>query len=458
MMDTGYLAGLIPEFGMVQDKVQFDAYHTYPVGHHSIRALEFLCSKPEESSPDVFEELRRELGSDFGLRLAALLHDVGKGREDHAERGAVIATRVMERMRIPEIVADEVVFLVRNHLLLAVTAQSRDIGDEGVVTEVAEIVGSVDRLKKLMLLTWADSRATGPKAWSRWTAALIRELFFKVLRVLTQSPMAGDHIMHQLAVTRDKVRSLGRDLFDSRQLETWLGVMPQRYLLQYDPGEILDHLSVVAGTAELFGGLEEYGPVLRMVQDESAGCWKMALVTRDTPGLFAVITGVLALHNIRVYGADLHVWEDGTVLDLFWVSGPADPLYADESWNRVRTSLLAALNGRIAIDHRLDKKRKYAFSGSAGLPAVPPRVHLEENGSDFFSVIEVVCDDREGLLYEIARTLQELKLDIVSARIATKRDQVLDVFYVRDRHGEKITDAAQKEEIVKAIKHRINGA
>jgi [protein-PII] uridylyltransferase len=112
----------------------------------------------------------------------------------------------------------------------------------------------------------------------------------------------------------------------------------------------------------------------------------------------------------------------------------------------------------MAIDHRLDKKRKYGFSGNAGLPPTAPRVCLEENGSDFFSVIEVVCDDREGLLYEIARTMQELQLDIVFARIATRKDQVLDVFYVRDRFGEKITDPGQKEEIVRAIEYRIAGA
>lgn len=454
MMDTGFLGVLIPEFGKVQDMVQFDAYHTYPVGRHSIRALEYLCAEPKERPRDLFEELRGEVGQDFGLRLATLLHDVGKGRDNHAERGAVIAARVMERMRIPLDVADEVVFLVRNHLLLAVTAQSRDIGDEGVVMEVAEQVGSGERLRKLMLLTWADSRATGPKAWSRWTAALIRELFFKVLRVLTQSSLAGDHAMHQLAVTRDRVRSLGRKDFDSRVLEDWLGAMPQRYLLQYEPADILDHLAVV----NEYGSEGKDGPVMRMVQDEESGCWKMTLVTRDTPGLFAVIAGVLALHNIRVYGADLHVWEDGTVLDLFWVSGPADPLYADEAWERIRISLQAALDGKMAIDHRLDKKRKYGFSGNAGLPPTAPRVCLEENGSDFFSVIEVVCDDREGLLYEIARTMQELQLDIVFARIATRKDQVLDVFYVRDRFGEKITDPGQKEEIVRAIEYRIAGA
>ena len=113
MMDTGFLGVLIPEFGKVQDMVQFDAYHTYPVGRHSIRALEYLCVEPEEHSRDLFQELRGEAGQDFGLRLATLLHDVGKGREDHAERGAVIAARVMERMRIPQVVAEEVVFLVR---------------------------------------------------------------------------------------------------------------------------------------------------------------------------------------------------------------------------------------------------------------------------------------------------------------------------------------------------------
>ena len=454
MMHSGFLGALIPEFGLVEDKVQFDAYHTFPVGRHSIRAVEILCQESGEFPPDIFSELLEEIGPCFSLRLATLLHDVGKGGEDHARRGGSIAARILDRMRVAEHEAEEVVFLVENHLLLAVTAQSRDLGDEGVIADLAEAVGSVERLKKLMLLTWADARATGPKAWSRWTASLIRELFFKVLHVLTQSSLTGDHAMHQLAVTRDRVRSLGRKYFDSRVLEAWLGAMPQRYLLQYEPADILDHLAVV----NEYGDEGKDGPVMRMVQDEESGCWKMTLVTRDTPGLFAVIAGVLALHNIRVYAADLHVWEDGTVLDLFWVSGPVDPLYADEAWERIRVSLQAVLSGKMAIDHRLDKKRKYGFSGNAGLPPTAPRVCLEENGSDFFSVIEVVCDDREGLLYEIARTMQELQLDIVFARIATRKDQVLDVFYVRDRFGEKITDPGQKEEIVRAIEYRIDGA
>ncbi|MDY6973778.1 MAG: HD domain-containing protein, partial [Thermodesulfobacteriota bacterium] len=179
MFETGFLDRFIPEFAQIRDRVQFDAYHTFPVGRHILETVRFLKNVADQKDIlllDIFSDLKNP----EALFLSGLFHDIGKTKgTGHARKGLAITRTILKRFRYEEEASEDILFLVSNHLLLAETATRRDLNDEKVVVQCARTIGDVERLKMLYLLTWADSRATGPGAWNEWIANLVQELFFK---------------------------------------------------------------------------------------------------------------------------------------------------------------------------------------------------------------------------------------------------------------------------------------
>ena len=84
-------------------------------------------------------------------------------------------------------------------------------------------------------------------------------------------------------------------------------------------------------------------------------------------------------------------------------------------------------------------KRKPGIPQRTRMFKVPPRVLIDNNAGTNHTVIEVNGKDRPGLLYDVTRTLTDLGLQISSAKISTYGEKVIDVFYVRDVYGLKVT-------------------
>ncbi|MBT8763966.1 [protein-PII] uridylyltransferase [Desulfohalobiaceae bacterium Ax17] len=459
MLETGFLGSFIPEFGLVQDQVQFDAYHTYPVGQHSVKTVSFLCNFARDDE-DFLSEYLSDYVADAALRLAALLHDIGKGQKGHARVGAKLARKILARLRIDEAIIAQTAFLIEHHLLLIKTATRQDLEDESVIINLASQIGSVHRLALLTLLSYADSKATGPKAWNPWVEALLKEIFFKVRKILEQGSLASPHAAHKMATTRDRLRSLAKNDFDFEQLEELLDALPSRYLLHFSPETIHAHLLLIKrlfqeGKANSFkGGCK--GFILDAHENSQARCWELTVVSYDEPGLFMNIAGVLALNNINILSADLNVFKNDIVVNVFRVSNPPDPLFAGEFWDKVAHDLKRVMTGRLSLDYRLSlKKQKSDYLQRVEIPEYKPEVIIDNNSSDFYTVIEVIANDRVGLLYDIGATLLNLRLDIVFAKLATHKDQVADIFYVLNVEREKILDPEQEQEIRMALMQRL---
>jgi [protein-PII] uridylyltransferase len=468
MLETGFLGTFIPEFGLVQDQVQFDAYHTYPVGQHSVKTVSFLCNF-SQNNEDFLSEYLLEYVAKASLRLAALLHDIGKSKKDHARVGAKLARKILARLHIDEALIEETAFLIEHHLLLIKTATRQDLDDESVIINLASQIGSVHRLILLTLLSYADSRATGPKAWNPWVEALLKEVFFKVRKILEQGSLASPHAAHKMATTRDRLRSLAKNDFDFDQLEELLDALPSRYLLHFSPKVIYDHLLLIKRMLQAEKNNPALSPlplktrqknfILDARKDKKAGCWELIVVTYDEPGLFMNIAGVLALNNVNILSADLNVFKNNIVVDVFRVSNPPDPLFAEEFWDKVAHDLKQVMSGRLSLDYRLSlKKQRSGCLQGLKIPEHKPEVIIDNKSSDFYTVIEVIANDRIGLLYDIGATLLNLRLDIVFAKLATHKDQVADVFYVLNAQSEKIWDSAQEQEIRMALVQRLMGS
>ncbi len=454
MFETNFLDAFIPEFGQVKDRVQFDTYHVYPVGRHQLETLRYLRHLDHQKDMLLLDTFS-DLPNPEPLFLAGLLHDIGKLRKDHAIRGVSIAKKILKRFNYDSLKTGDILFLIRYHLLLAETATRRDLDDEKVVVQCARTIGSTERLKMLYLLTWADSKATGPKAWNEWVANLVQELFFKILHILEKGELATQDATHLVEETRGQVRRLLKSKMAPQDLEKCFEVMSPQYLLNTNPGEIAGHLAMVKELNEKLHTKKTTAFILETRENGSDESWVVTFLAKDRPGLFSDLAGVLALNNLSVLSAQIYTWRDGTALDIFRVSSPPDPIHPEKTWERARMDLQNTMKGKLSLAYRLDQKSGRSILSAPNPPSRPPRVIIDNEASDFFTLIEIFADDRVGLLYRVTRILFDLKLDIRIAKISTKVDQVADVFYVRDLDGQKVEDQSQVEEIKEALLHHL---
>jgi len=331
------------------------------------------------------------------LVLGALLHDIGKGRPgDHTEVGMDLVARIGPRLGLPPEDVDVLVALVRHHLLLPDVATRRDLDDPATIDAVARAVGDRTTLELLDALTEADSRATGPSAWGTWKAGLVAELVDRTMVQLGGEPRHPDRA----------------PTFPSTE-----------------------HLALLAAGEMVIRG------------EGSA----LVLVAPDRPGLFSRVAGVLSLHGLGVLSADAASGENGMALERFRVLPVRDePI----GWDRIEDDLRRALEGRLAIRARL-AQRADTYASSRPLPATTARVLIDNDASSGATVVEVHAPDSIGVLYRITRALNELDIDIRTAKVQTLGDQVVDAFYVRTADGEKVTDTGHQAEMERAIIHAV---
>jgi len=234
---------------------------------------------------------------------------------------------------------------VKHHLLLVETATRRDLNDEKAVLQCARTVGDVELLKMLYLLTWADSKATGSRAWNKWIANLVRELFFKIIHILERGELASPQASQKVKKTKSEIRRFMADRIDPRNLERRFEVMSPRYLINTSPHDIVDHLEMVRWLTERLDDNETTTFSLVARENESEGCWELTFLAKDRPGLFSDLAGVLSLNNINVLSAHIYTWRDGIAVDIFRVSNPPDPLHPNKIWKKMRMDLDSTFRG-----------------------------------------------------------------------------------------------------------------
>lgn len=449
MLITGFLEKWIPEMRHIVNRIQYDDYHLYPVDLHSLQTVQSIKnfgSDKDQTGDPLCENFYKGLKNRKLLLWAALLHDIGKGKpgEDHSHKGAEIVRRVLTKKGLKPKQIDIVVFLVREHLLLSKTATRRDLGDEETALLCARRINDPELLKMLYLLTVADSVSTGPKAWNDWTLALIRDLALKVLRVLETSDLASRESVQ-------RVETKKADLLDSAEtpgaravFESLLPHMSPRYLLYTDVEDISTHIA-------LYGQLGDQPFVWHVAKTDTENIRTVSVCAQDRPGLFSNMAGVFTLCGFDILDARVYTWRNNTALDIFEVQVPDDPEFEQERWDRASTRLKAAISGDLDLCSALTERMKFYKSTDRPPSRRPHKVKIDNDSSSFFTIIEVFTYDFPGLLYLVTHALFQCELDLWVAKIATKVDQVVDVFYVRDFNGQKVLSPEQVALIEKTI-------
>jgi [protein-PII] uridylyltransferase len=455
MLNTGFLEKTIPEFGGIRNRIQYDEYHLYPVDKHLLRTVQTIKkfgTVRDHSLEPLCEKIYRNLRRKKLLLWAALLHDIGKGEseEDHSAKGAQIVKSILTQKGLKPADIETVIFLVQEHLLLIKIATRRDIHDEETAISCARRIKTIERLKMLYLLTVADSIATGPMAWNDWTATLLRDFFLKTLNVLEKGELATAQAVEVVERKKKETAGSARNLKAKKKIEALLGVMSPRYLLYMPAPDIQKHI-------RLFNDLstDHSDFIWEIEHTADANTRSVTICAPDRPGLISKIAGVFTLNNIDILDVQVFTWRNKIALDIFKVKPPPDPILEDEKWNRTARDLGAALSEQLDLSAALKKKVRVYRHAKAGLNKKPHQVTVDNTSSSFFTIIEVFTYDFPGLLFSITDALYQCDLNIWVAKIATKADQVVDVFYVRDVNGQKVDLPDQVKRIKTAIIERL---
>src|SRR5881296_526720 len=431
MHELGVLGRYLPEFGALTCLVQYDVYHKFSADQHSLLAVEHMealapgQSAESEGAAQVFNEVEKpEL-----LMLGMLLHDVGKAKgHGHVAKGIPLIRELVVRMGLEPADGAVVEFLVAHHLTLSHIAQRRDIDDPKTVADLAAIAGDPQRLKMLYLLTWADMRAVGPGVLTPWQAAILHELYRRSLARLT----GGRSERPSRTQLAERLRLAVGEEVSPQAVKAHLAMMSERYLATTGVQRMAEHLGMLQQ-------LTTTSVVTELFHHRDLGSSDLVVVTRDLPGLFSLIAGTLASQGVNIISAQIHTRGDGIAIDTFQVNDPGgDAVTSPAFWGRTLDALQLVLTGDAQVATLLERRRAAGRAAAGAEGAV--KITLDNHLSDDYTVLEVKCPDRLGLLYLVTKTLAGLGLDIASARIATEIDQAVDTFYVHDGQGRKIED------------------
>ncbi len=450
MLETGVLTACIPEFSRITTLAQHDLYHIYTVDRHSLQAVVEL-----HGLVATWVSVAQNIRNMRVLYLATLLHDIGKGSgRDHSLEGANLVRQIGARFSLAEEECDILAFLVRYHLFMPESALRRDLNDAVFIKRCAETIGDLERLSMLYLISVADSKATGPSAWSDWKGTLMEELFLKIYPYLDFGRDGVDdvsaHEEQGVEWLRERVRVL---LQGEQNLRVDIDDLGADYILSFSPEIIVKHVLTQRDNYQL---LRQRSLILA---EETEDAWQLLIMTFDRPGLLAKICGVMALNSLTVVKAQIFTWVDGTVADVIDVRSTDGLSFAEKDWQSLNAQLDLAIEHRLGLSHRLYRKLSSGYNRRGQLVGeVASKVVIDNKSSEIYSVIEVYAADLPGQLYHITQAMADFGLNIHKAYIATEVEQLIDVFYVLDSQGQKLVDEEFRQEVTQGLLHSIGRA
>jgi [protein-PII] uridylyltransferase len=448
----GVLGRYLPAFGRVVGQMQHDLFHVYTVDQHTLFVVRnirrFAIAKHNHEFP-LLSEIFQSLVKPERLYLGGLFHDIAKGRGgDHSILGEEEAEAFCRLHDMSDYDTRLVSWLVRHHLAMSNTAQREDIFDAEVVRRFAQLVGDKEHLDNLYLLTVADMRGTSPKVWNVWRGRLLSMLYHATLHELRRGmakPIDLDARVQDLH--DDVLTQLTEKGIPAETVEQHWARMETDYLLRHDADSLAWHTEVItqASAAEL--------PLVAVRHHAEAGGTEIMTYTPDRKGLFVDLTAGIDRLNLSIWDARIHTTRSGYALDTFVVlDHAAEPIVEPEQLEYIRAAmreqLLSPRPGRDLYHAHLPRTLKHfpiETAVSFGVAA---------NGQT--TVMEVVAQDRPGLLYQVALALAACKVRLVTAKIATFGERVEDIFFIVTPDGKLVSEAATQESLKKEIVERLD--
>jgi [protein-PII] uridylyltransferase len=410
MHETGILTALFPELEGIECLVVRDFYHRYTVDEHTQVALQNLWElrSADEQPLHSYGALLLEMQNCGPLVFALLFHDSGKGLdgEGHVEGSLRLARSAMSRIQMPAQEQEAVLFLIGKHLELSAVMQSRDLFDPQTIRDVAHQVETVERLKALTLLTYADISAVNPNVMTAWRAEQLWQLYLMVYNELTRE-LESERIEGDPTGSPERVE--------------FLRGFPVRYLRTHTEAEIDGHMALEEKS-------RKRGVAVEIRKLESA--YELTMVAGiDRPGLFAAAAGTLSSFGMNILKAEAFSNRRGLILDTFTFADPSRTLDLNPSEiDRLRTTAERVIAGKLDIRQLLRNRPKPVLpTRSARIPA---KVTFDGKASSTATLVEIVAEDRPGLLYDLASAISSSGCNIEVVLIDTQAHKAIDVFYI----------------------------
>jgi [protein-PII] uridylyltransferase len=425
MHETGLLSKLIPPFSILTCKVEYDQYHEFTVDQHTLLAL-CACDELAQDTDEKIRVLYSALPDKFILRLAVLLHDIGKARPgDHVTNGVVMAEAAGERLGLSDDQVAKIRFLVYHHLDMSNLSLLRDFEDRNLA-QFATDIGRIETLNLLYLLTIVDIRSVGHNTWTGWKAYQLDQLYDRVA-----------HILLQVRTTRETAHSETAEVYPN----TYDELLPEER----------------TGYHQCLSGLDKDG--IGFYQESFAGFERLMVCASDRVGFLSDIIGCLTSEGYNILSAKIHSDAEGKVLDIFHLEEPEKPrLSTQKRLDNIRRKWRLVSGGLSDADTLVqDRMKKYPLPRvrtPSGEKAVVVRINNHDSATA--TLVEIETADNFGLVHKIARCFYESRVNVVAAKLSTRNDQACDVFYVTDAAKNKITDDGDLQRLVEKLKERLH--
>ncbi len=445
MLRHGVLARYLPAFGAIVGQMQFDMFHTFTVDAHTMQVIancrRFLRADYTDRFP-VTTRIAQRLRNPSLLFIAALFHDIGKGRGgDHSELGAVDARAFCEQHFFDAPDTELIVWLVRNHLFMSSFSQKRDISDPEEIQRFAEHVSTEERLDFLFTLTVADINGTNPELWNAWRSSLLRHLYTETRRALRRglaNPIAREDVVQATKKAAAQLLEF-RGFLDDELDDIW-SARGDDYFLRERPEDIAWHTEAIAD-------FDTKGKPIVLIKQSSesliANATQIFIHAHELDNVFSRVCSALELLDLSINDARIYSGIDGATLDTFFVlkadGSPIDS--APETLNMIESAIISALTTPAVgkSNQRITRTLRSFLS--------PTEVTFIEDDKRNLTIMELSSPDRPGLLARIGEILAENRINIQGAKIQTLGERVEDVFFLTSDTGHRLDDANRCEQL-----------
>ena len=442
----GVLAAFIPSFNKIVGQMQHDLFHVYTVDAHSLFVLRnlrrFCLEKHKEDSQEAYNVMSQVTKRER-LYIAALFHDIAKGRGgDHSVLGEKDALRFCNYLNLSKHDSHFIAWLVRHHLLMSWTAQREDISDPQVIKKFAEKMGDQQHLNCLYLFTVADIRATSPKVWTRWKGKLLWDLYIATSRMMSQNLLPSDDVSVRISEAKDVVlRRLSQEISASSVETFWHSIEPE-YFLHFGTDAIYWQQQTILAASAIDIPLAN----IRYNKDLEAN--QILVYAAEHDALLPIVSGAIDHLHLSIINAQIERLKNGMCLLAFVTTNLNGEAVKE---NTALSQAKQYINDRLRRGERNLKPKKRIVSRRSKHFPIKTRVSFTQSDAGNLTIMQIIAQDRPGLLYHITSALLENKIHLHTARINTLGERVEDHFFISDRDGIAIEDEKTLKQLKKSI-------